>query len=45
MTDRYNNHAFQAICTDLRRKNPRWSETRIRAEAKVIYHKRMPSNA
>lgn len=32
--------AFEAICTELRRSNPRWSDKKIMAEAKVIYSKR-----
>lgn len=44
MTDRHR-LALEAICTDLRRKNPRWSEKRVRSEAKIIHQKRMAENA
>lgn len=39
------NLAFAAVVTDVRRKHPRWSQSRVEAEAKVIYHKRKSSNA
>ena len=37
--------ALEAICTDLRRGNPRWSDKRIRTEAKVIYKRRNNGHA